>query len=104
MVRLFKQIDRFYSTIRHDKRKSFLNDYYIIFKLLELIEETELQSPAVPDPPFARLRQHNHIWKCICDELGWTFKLTKLDYMKTSSKPRQGAYKSKARTRATENQ
>ncbi len=42
MVRMFKQIDRNYGTISHDTRKSFLNYYYIIFKLLELMKETEL--------------------------------------------------------------
>ena len=71
MVRMFKQIDRIYDAISHDGRKSFLNYYYIIFKLLELMKETDL----LPEVPLirtiARLRQHDKIWKRICEELGW---------------------------------
>ena len=35
MIRMFKQIDRVYADINCDKRKSFLNYYYIVYKLLE---------------------------------------------------------------------
>ncbi len=34
MVRMFKKMDRIYSAIIRDKRKSFLNYHYIILKLL----------------------------------------------------------------------
>ena len=95
MVRMFKQIDRIYDAISHDGRKSFLNYYYIIFKLLELMKETDL----LPEVPLirtiVRLRQHDKIWKRICEELGWNFELTDVRFMKESSKPRQGAYKNK---------
>ncbi len=65
-----KRIGRIYGAVSHDKRKSFLNYYYIIFKLLELMKETELL-PKVPlIKTIVRLRQHDHIWKCICEELG----------------------------------
>ncbi len=68
------------------------------------MQETELLSKAPLIRTLARLRQHDHIGKRICEDLGWTFKLTELDYMRTFSKPRQGAYKNKARTQATESQ
>ncbi len=88
MVRVFKQIDRIYSTLSHDKRKSFVSYYYIILKLLELMKKIELP----PKDPLirtrVRLRQHDHSWKRICEELGWTLKPTELDYVRTSSKPR----------------
>ena len=104
MIRMFKQIDRAYGTVSHDKRKSFLNYYYIIFKLLELMKETELL-PKVPlIRTIVRLREHDRIWKRVCEELGWSFMLTDLHYMRTSSKPRQGAYKNNARLRTPEDQ
>ncbi len=104
MIRMLKQIDRAYGTVSHDKRKSFLNYYYIIFKLLELMKETELL-PKVPlIRTIVRLREHDRIWKRICEELGWTFMLTDLHYMRMSSKPRQGAYKNKARLGTPEDQ
>ena len=36
IVRMLKMIDRLWSCIEMDKRMSFLNYYYIIYKLLEL--------------------------------------------------------------------
>ena len=93
MIRMFKQIDRVYDKLDHYRRKSFLNYYYIIYKLLELMKESELL-PKVPlIRTIVRLRQHDKIWKGICEELGWSFILTDLNFMRSSAKPRQGAYK-----------
>ena len=86
-------IDRVYLKIEKDKRRSFLNYYYILFKLLELMGQTELL-PQVPLlRPRLRLRQHDFIWKK--DELEWTWKQTDIAYTSNSVKPRQGAYKRK---------
>ncbi len=43
------------------------------------------------------LRQHDFLWKVVCDELGWTWKQTDIAYTNNSVKPRQrqGAYKRK---------
>ena len=88
---MFKQIVRVYDKIDHDRRKSFLNYYYIVLKLLELMKESELL-PKVPlIRTIVRLRQHDKIWKGICEELGWSFILTDLNFMRSSAKPRQGA-------------
>ena len=93
MIRMFKQIDRVYDKVEHDRRKSFLNYYYIIFKLLELMKESELL-PKVPlIRNIVRLRQHDKIWKGICEELGWSFILSDLNFMRSSAKPRRGACK-----------
>jgi len=74
--RMFKQIDRVYQIVSKEKRKSFLNYYYVLFKLLDLMDQTEL----LPKVPLLktriRLKQHDSVWKKICEELGWTFKLT----------------------------
>ena len=95
IVRMFKMIDRVWSTIERDRRRSFLNYYYILFKLLELMDQSEL----LPQVPLLRtrlrLRQHDFLWKKVCDELGWTWKQTEIAYTNQSVKPRQGAYKRK---------
>jgi len=87
MVRMFRQIDRIYGAACHDKRMSFLNYHYIIYKHLELMNETELL-PKVPlIRTVVRLREHDRIWNSICEELGWSFKVTEIG--KPSSKPRK---------------
>jgi hypothetical protein len=66
-----------------------------LFKLLELMDQSEL----FPQVPLLRtrlrLRQHDFLWKKVCDELGWTWKQTEIAYTNQSVKPRQGAYKRK---------
>ena len=42
IVRMFKLIDSVWCSIERDKRRSFLNYYYILFKLLQLMGQTEL--------------------------------------------------------------
>ena len=95
IVRMFKMIDRVWGTIERDRRRSSLNYYYILFKLLELMDQTDL----LPKVPLLRtrlrLRQHDFLWKKVCDELGWTWKQTEIAYTNQSVKPRQGAYKRK---------
>ena len=95
IVRMFKMIDRVWCTVERDRRRSFLNYYYILFKLLELMDQSEL----LPQVPLLRtrlrLRQHDFLWKKVCDELGWTWKQTEIAYTNQSVKPRQGAYKRK---------
>ena len=95
IVRMFKMIDRVWCSIERDSRRSFMNYYYILFKLLELMGQTEL----LPRVPLLRtrlrLRQHDFLWKKVCDELGWTWKQTDIAYTNHSVKPRQGAYKKK---------
>ena len=95
IVRMFKLIDRIYINLEKDRRRSFLNYYYILFKLLELMDQTELL-PLVPLlRTRLRLRQHDFVWNKICDELEWTWKQTDIAYTNQSVKPRQGAYKRK---------
>ena len=98
IVRMFKMIDRVWCTVERDRRRSFLNYYYILFKLLELMDQSEL----LPQVPLLRtrlrLRQHDFLWKKVCDELGWTWKQTEIAYTNQSVKPRQGAYKRKQET------
>ena len=78
VVRMFGQIERTFANTKkkEDKRRSFLNYYYVIFKCLELLKETEIL-PRIPMlKTKLRLRQHDQLWKRICEELDWTFTLT----------------------------
>ena len=99
IVRMFKMIDRVWYSIERDRRRSFLNYYYILFKLLELMDQTEL----LPQVPLLRtrlrLRQHDLIWKKLCDELGWTWKQTEIASTNQPVKPRQRTYKRKQETK-----
>ena len=79
MVRLFKQVERVYGATRHRanfQRTSILNYYYVVYKLLE-----SLQPDLLPRLPLLktslRLKQHDILWRGICEELGWTFRPTK---------------------------
>ncbi len=95
IVRMFNMTDRVWFDIERDRRRYFLNYYYILFKLLELIGQTEL----LPQVPLLRihlrLRQLDVLWKRMCDELGWTSKQTDMAYTSQSVTLRQGTYKRK---------
>ena len=80
VVRLFKQIERVYGSTRHQAdfaRTSFLNYYYVVYKLLE-----SLQPEIWPRVPLLktslRLKQHDTLWRDICEELDWAFRPTKV--------------------------
>ena len=76
VVWMFKMIDRIWHTIERDRRRSFLNYYYIIYKLLEFMDQTELMQKVPLLRTQLRLRQHDVIWKKVCDELEWTWRPT----------------------------
>jgi hypothetical protein len=89
LIRMFKQIDRAFGNVQKDKCKSFLNYYYILYKLLELMGQTEL----LPDIPLlrtrVRLRQHDAIWKLLCEELDWKLVPTESSPPKVQRKHRR---------------
>ena len=95
MIRMFKQITRAYDDVAKYDRRSFLNYYYVIFKLLDLMGHRDLmkQVPLLRTP--LRIKQHDIVWHQICNELGWTYKPTYFNFVRSSTKPRQGAYKKK---------
>ena len=98
IVRMFKLIDSVWCSIERDKRRSFLNYYYILFKLLQLMGQTEL----LPQVPLLRtrlrLRQHDFIWQKVCDELGWTWKQTDIAYTDRTTKPSKRKQETKIET------
>ncbi len=70
---LFMEIQRPYAKFCPDDRVNFLNYYYTIYKLCELLEEDEF----LPYFPMLKDREkrieQDCIWKKICEELNWQF-------------------------------
>ena len=80
MVRLFKQIERVYGSTRQRvnfPRNSFLNYYYVVYKLLESLQPELLHRVPLLKTSL-RLKQHDTLWRDICEELDWAFRPTKV--------------------------
>ena len=73
LCNLFMEIQAPYAKYCPDGRVNFLNYYYTISKLCELLNET-LFLPFFPVLKDREKRiEQDDIWKKICKELGWTF-------------------------------
>jgi len=70
---LFMDIQKPYAKHCPDDRVNFLNYYYVLFKMCELLGETQFLPffPMLKDP-VKRIEQ-DEIWKKICKELHWEF-------------------------------
>ena len=80
MVRLFKQVERVFELVRSRvpfARTSFLNYYYVLFKLLDSLQQPELLYRVPLLEANVRFKQHDTLSRHICDELDWAFKSTK---------------------------
>ena len=73
LCNLFMEIEKQYSKHCPNDRVNFLNYYYVLFKLCELLEERTFLPffPMLKDP-VKRIEQ-DIIWKKICGEMNWTF-------------------------------
>ena len=73
LCNLFMEIQRPYAKFCPDDRVNFLNYYYTVYKLCELLEKNEFLSyfPMLKDKE-KRIEQDD-IWKKICEELNWVF-------------------------------
>jgi hypothetical protein len=73
LCNLFMEIQRPYAKFCPVDRVNFLNYYYTIYKLCELLDETEFLQyfPMLKDRE-KRIEQ-DEIWKKICEELNWEF-------------------------------
>ena len=73
LCNLFMEIQRPYAKFCPDDRVNFLNYYYTVYKLCELLDETEF----LPFFPMLKDREkrieQDDIWKKICCELNWEF-------------------------------
>ena len=80
MIRLFKQLERVFGLVRSRvpfARTSFLNYYYVLFKLLDYLQQPELLHRAPLLKTHVRVKQHDALWRHICEELEWPFRPTK---------------------------
>jgi hypothetical protein len=70
---LFMEIQRPYAKHCPDNRVNFLNYYYVLYKICELLGEVTFLPffPLLKDP-VKRIEQ-DEIWKKICKELNWEF-------------------------------
>jgi hypothetical protein len=73
LCNLFMEIQGPYAKFCPDDRVNFLNYYYTVYKLCELLEKNEFLSyfPMLKDKE-KRIEQDD-IWKKICEELNWIF-------------------------------
>ena len=73
LCNLFIEIEKQYAKHCPNNRVNFLNYYYVLYKLCELLDETYFLPffPMLKDP-VKRIEQ-DVIWKKICQELGWKF-------------------------------
>ena len=76
LCNLFMEIQRPYAKHCPDGRVNFLNYYYVLYKMCELLDESKFLPyfPMLKDP-VKRIEQ-DEIWKKICKELKWEFKIT----------------------------
>jgi hypothetical protein len=76
LLRYFRAIAQVYEPLKGSKRNSFLNYYYILYKLLDLMKEYHL----LPYIPLLRtkqrIREHDRVWYRICIELDWSYHPT----------------------------
>ena len=76
LCNLFTEIQRPYAKFCPDNRVNFLNYYYTVYKLCELLGETSF----LPYFPMLKDRdkriEQDEIWKKICNELNWEFIVT----------------------------
>ena len=76
LCNLFMDIQKPYAKHCPDDRVNFLNYYYVLYKMCELLDEKKFLPffPMLKDP-IKRIEQ-DEIWKKICKELNWEFIAT----------------------------
>ena len=76
LCNLFMEIQKPYAKHCPDDRVNFLNYYYVLYKMCELLGETKFLPffPMLKDP-VKRIEQDD-VWKKICKELKWEFITT----------------------------
>lgn len=73
LCNLFMEIQRPYAKFCPSKRVNFLNYYYVLYKMCELLgEDSYLKHFYLLKDPVKRMEQDD-IWRKICGELNWEF-------------------------------
>lgn len=70
---LFMEIQKPYSKFCPNDRVNFLNYYYVLYKLCELLDEDEYLPHFYMLKDKVKRMEQDEIWKKICSELQWEF-------------------------------
>ena len=76
LCNLFIELQSPYSKHCPDYRVNFLNYYYVLYKLCELLNEKKFLSEIPMLKDREKLIEQDEIWKKMCKELDWEFKAT----------------------------
>ena len=76
LCNLFIELQSPYSKHCPDYRVNFLNYYYVLYKLCELLNEKKFLSEIPMLKDREKLIEQDEIWKKMCKELDWEFKPT----------------------------
>jgi hypothetical protein len=77
LIRMFVKIQASFERLGVKGRTNFLRYTYVIYKLLEIMGETEYMNLFPLLKSSAKIAQHDVIWRSICEDVGWTFKPTR---------------------------
>jgi len=77
LIRMFVKIQTSFERLGVKGRTNFLRYTYVIYKMLEILGETDYMKlfPLLKSP--AKIAQHDVIWRSICNDVGWEFKPTR---------------------------
>lgn len=78
LIKYFKQVAEVFHECKTPSRINFLNYYYVLFKLLELMEQVDLSQVVPRIKSKHRVLEHDKIWLQICNALNWKFLKTKV--------------------------
>ena len=78
LIKYFKQVTEVFHECKTPSRINFLNYYYVLFKLLELMEQVDLSQLVPRIKSKHRVLEHDKIWLQICNALNWKFLKTKV--------------------------
>jgi ribosomal protein L37AE/L43A len=76
LCNLFMQIQKPYAQFCPNDRVNFLNYYYVLFKLCELLNEDKYLKHFYMLKDSEKRIEQDEIWKKICNELNWEFIYT----------------------------
>jgi hypothetical protein len=73
LFNLFIELQRPYSKVCPDDRVNFLNYYYTLYKLCELLGENQYLDDIPMLKDREKIIEQDYIWRDMCAELEWTF-------------------------------
>ena len=77
LIRMFVKIQASFERLGVKGRTNFLRYTYVIYKMLEIMGETEYMKLFPLLKSSAKIAQHDVIWRSICQDVGWEFKPTR---------------------------